>query len=187
MTDAGYTLTETLAALAVLGMAVGALSLGAQVVGSLQLSTGKAVKQLQSGRMAQGRLEALLARGAPFGSQAPDQLSGDAAAFHFSCGETAPCTVQVVTTGSAYQLKVADGATPSSAVVLPLAGDAHLIYLGSKGPSAVWPPSAPDRQALRSVAVLQTTSEGDVTVVEAKVWAEQPAQCAFDPVAQACR
>jgi prepilin-type N-terminal cleavage/methylation domain-containing protein len=187
MTDAGYTLTETLAALAVLGMAVGGLSLGAQVIGPLQLSTSKVVRQLQSARSTQQKLEQLLAQGAPFSSQLPDQLSGDAAGFHFACGGPAPCTAQIVAGDKGDQLKIGSGPASTNAVSLPLAGPAHFVYRGSKGPGDVWPPSDPARQALKSITLLRTTKQGDVTVIEAKVWAEQRAQCDFDSVMQDCR
>jgi len=187
MTDAGYTLTETLAAMAVLGLAFGGLSLGAGVIGSLQLSTGQVVKQQQTVRAAQETLEQLLALGAPFGSQAPDQLSGDASGFHFACGAPTPCAAQVTTGTTDQLLKVTNGGTPATTVTLPVTGGAHFAYRGSKALNDVWPPADPGRQALRSVALLQTTDQGDVALLDAKVWAEQPAQCDFDPVMQGCR
>jgi prepilin-type N-terminal cleavage/methylation domain-containing protein len=187
MTDAGYTLTETLAALAVLGMAVGGLSLGAQVIGPLQLSTGKTVQQLQAERSTQQALEQLLEKGAPFGSQLPEQLSGDTTGFHFACGGIAPCTAQIVTGETGGELKIGSGAQPTTLVSLPLAGPAHFVYRSSRGLSDAWPPSDPVRQALKSITLLQTTHGGDVAVIEAKVWVEQRAQCDFDSVIQDCR
>ncbi|HEX4712062.1 hypothetical protein [Phenylobacterium sp.] len=187
MSDAGYTLSETLAAMAVLGMAIGGLTLGAQVVGSLQLSTSRSVSQLQSVRAAQAALEQMLARGAPFGSQQPDQFAGDAQGFRFACGAPQPCSAQILTAGKATQLKLGDGKTSAAGVGLPLSTPAHFIYRGAKTASTVWPPTDPTRQALRSVALLQTATQGETALIEARIWAEQSAQCAFDSVMQDCR
>jgi len=187
MNDAGYTLAETLAALAVIGLSIGGLSLAAQVIAPLQLSTGKTVRLLESTRAAGVSLERLLARGAPFGSQQPGQLSGDANGFQFQCGGTAPCSAQIVASGTATQLKVANGSGAPAVIALSLTSPAHFQYRGSSAQSDTWPPTGPARQALRSVSLLQTTPQGDAAVLQAKVWPEEPAQCDFDPILQACR
>jgi len=187
MSDAGYTLTETLAALAVVGMAIGGLSLGVQVIGPLQLSASKTVTHVQSTRSSQELLEELLAQGAPFSSHAPDDLSGGAEGFRFSCGAPAPCVVQVVVAGKVSRLQIATGHTPSTTVGLPLAGAAHFVYRSVKGSSDVWPPTDSTRQTLRSVALLQATDQGEMAVLDARTWSEQRAACDFDPVMQDCR
>jgi prepilin-type N-terminal cleavage/methylation domain-containing protein len=186
--DAGYTLSEMLAALAVIGLSVGGLSLGVQVIAPLQLSTSRAVSKLESTRAAQQRLEQWLARGAPFGSQQPDQLSGDATNLQFQCGEPAPCTAQILTAGATAQLKLTNGDSAATPSVLPLtAAAASFRYHSAETEGQAWPPSDTTRQALRSVALLQTTSQGDTAVLEARIWPEQHAICDFDPVMQDCR
>lgn len=186
MNDAGYTLAETLAAMAVISLGIGGLSLGAQAIGTQQLSTGRTVSGLEANRSAGQLIESLLAKGAPYGSQQPEQLSGDGGGFQFQCGRSARCTAQIVTGSTTTQLKIANGDGPTK-VALLLAAPAHIQYRGSASVSDVWPPSDPARQTLRSVSVLQATSQGDVAVLEAKVWPEETAQCDFDPIQQDCR
>jgi hypothetical protein len=187
MRDAGYTLSETLAAMAVLGMAIGGLTLGAQVVGSQQLATSRTVGELQSVRAAQGALERMLARGAPFGSQQPDQFAGDAQGFHFACGAPQPCSAQILTAGKTTRLTLGDGKTAAASVGPPLTAPARFLYRGARTVADAWPPTDPARQTLRSVALLQTARQGETAVIEARIWAEQRAQCAFDSVMQDCR
>jgi hypothetical protein len=186
MNDAGYTLSETLAAMAVLGLAIGGLTLGAEVIGSQQLSTGNTVKQLQSIRATQGALEQMLARGAPFGAQQPDQLAGDSQALHFACGAPQPCAAQIVTAGTGSRLTLVSGEAPATSVTLSLPRPARFSYRGARTAGDIWPPADPAGQILRSIAVLQTAKQGDISVIEAKVWPEQRARCGFDAVAQEC-
>jgi len=187
MNDAGYTLTETLAALLVVGMAIGGLSLGLQVLGPLQLSTSRIVSQERQVRASEQSLEKFLALGAPFSSQDPDALKGDGQGFRFVCGQVAPCTAQILSDDKLTQLKISRlGPTPSSSLVT-LSGAARFAYRSATTTSDVWPPATPDAQTLRAVVLFQMTSRGEAPSLQAKVWSEERPNCAFDPIAQDCR
>jgi type II secretory pathway pseudopilin PulG len=187
VSEAGYTLTETLAAMAVIGMTVGALSLGVQVIGKLQASTSQVVGQLQSTRAAQQTMEQLLARGAPFGSKRPARLSGTERDFRFECGDPAPCSAHIIDDAKQSRVIVARGLASAPATVAALRGPGRFIYGSAKASSDVWPPSAPGEQALRSIVLMQMAREGETPLIAAKIWSEQAAQCAFDPVVQDCQ
>jgi prepilin-type N-terminal cleavage/methylation domain-containing protein len=187
MSEAGYTLTETLAAMAVIGLAMGSLSLGAQLIGGGQLRINQTASSLQSSRLIQTRLEALLAAGAPFGSQQPDRLSGDARSLRFACGAAEPCTAALTATGPDSQLTITPGATGSAPWSLLVPGAAHFVYRSTRGAGSIWPPADPARQSLGAVLLVRSSVTTDIPVISAKVWAEEPAACDFDPVALGCR
>lgn len=179
----GYTLSETLAAMAVLGLGIGGFSLGMQVIGGQQLAVSGELARLQAARAARVELEQALADGAPFRAHQPAQLSGDAAGFRFECGAAAAC-----------EARLADGAVEfareGDAVRryrLPSAAPARFVYRGAAGSvGGAWPAAA-GREALRSVSLVQDGANGEAVVFDARVWAEQPRACAFDPILGDCR
>lgn len=187
MNDAGYTLTETLAAMAVLGMAVGGLSLTVQVLGPQQLATSRTVARLEAARGAETLLERLLALGEPFDAQQPDQLSGDATGFHFQCGGTAPCRAELADGAHGHELRIFDGRAEDAVARLGAPATARFLYRDASATEPAWPPASPGRHVLRSIGLVRSAEAGDSALIEAKLWREQPATCAFDPVTQACR
>jgi hypothetical protein len=50
-----------------------------------------------------------------------------------------------------------------------------------------WPPASGAREALQFVALVDETPSGVTPLLIARVWVEEPAVCAFDPVLQDCR
>jgi hypothetical protein len=70
---------------------------------------------------------------------------------------------------------------------LPADTPLRFVYRGVDGPILVWPPQSGQRQALRSVALVQGEGDGERVLFEAKIRLEQPLDCAFDPVMQDCR
>lgn len=185
MSEAGYTLSETLAAMAVISLAIGGLSQGLQVLGPLQRSTSATVFQTQAAQQVQDRIERLLAVNAPFASADPAHFSGDANGFQFECAAPQICKVEVTVDQEPAKLRVFDGRTALE-VPLPASGAAHFLYRGSRAVQGLWPDAA-GNQTLKSVALVQSTKGGDVAVLEAKVWSEQSLHCAFDPISQDCR
>lgn len=187
MTDAGYTLTETLAAMAVISLAVGGLSLGAQVIGGAQLRTAQVVSQLQSLRDAQERLETLMGRGAPFVVQRPEDLSGDASGFRFTCAAAAPCEARLAASDTTTTLTISRGDPAAKPMAVSFPGAARFVYRNADAASDAWPPSGPTRQALRSVSLVTSDPKGEAAILVAKVWSVQLARCGFDPITQDCR
>jgi len=187
MSDAGYTLVETLAAMAVVGLALGGLSLGMQVLGPSHLATSQAIAALDSARNAETRFEGLLARGAPYGSGSGAPLTGDGKALTFGCGRAKPCRAELAADGPALAFRIYDGQSDTPVQTLRAPDGARLTYGGQWTTSAIWPPADPRRQALRSIALIKAAAADAPPLIEARIWGEEPAVCAFDPVMQDCR
>lgn len=187
MSEAGYTLTETLAAMAVIGLAAGGISLGMQVIGAQQGAVGATVLKAQEARAAEQWLERRFAEHGPFRSHQAQQFSGGADGFRFACGAAAPCDVRVVAGDDGPRLEVFRGIGATVAFRLPSDAPARFLYRGAGEAGATWPPADAARQALRSVSLLQGEAGHERVVFEVRVRTEQPADCQFDAVMQDCR
>jgi len=187
MSEAGYTLTETLAALAVLGLAMGGLSLGLEVIGRLQLQASQGVAKDHVLRASQSLVDGLLLAGAPYRSHEPDRFTGTGEGFRFACGAPDPCEVSLRRDGTNEQLRIQSPSGDPMEIAVGPAGEARFIYQGSAGASETWPPQAPERQALKAVSLIRTSSAGEAILLSARLWLEQPAPCAYDAVLQDCR
>jgi prepilin-type N-terminal cleavage/methylation domain-containing protein len=183
VSDDGYTLTETLAAMAVIGLTMGGVSLGMQVLGAQQSGVGAVAKRTQDARAAETWLEQALADGAPFGAHQPARLSGDASGLVFDCDASAPCEARLTPDGDAVTLRLSGGRAAERVVRLAGPRPARFAYRGLSEALTSWPPAGGVREPLRSVALL----EGQQVLLEARVHAEQPVDCAFDPVLKDCR
>lgn len=183
MSDAGYTLVETLAALLVLTLAMSGLAGSMKVLSDQQARVTSVIAQNEARQRAQAALDALFAGQGPFGSHQPQRFDGNASALTFDCQAAAPCGAQldVRPQGLALILRAESGE-----VTYPLPGaGGRFVYEGRRGVSATWPPQSSERQALRAVS-LETTDAGR-TLLRSPVWLEQPVNCAFDPVLEDCR
>jgi len=187
MSEAGYTLSETLAAMAVLSLSVGSLSLGLQVLGPSQHAAGSLAARVQTARTMQVRLERLLDRGAPFSAEDAARFNGDTTAFQFSCGAPQLCAVGIENAATSSRLLIFDGRASHASLPLPSAAPARFQYRGAQALSDSWPPVGGAEHALRSISLVQTSATGGVALLDARVWAEQAEQCALDPISQACR
>ena len=187
MSDDGYTLVETLAALLVLGLAIAGLASGVQVLAGWQRRAADSSAGYQALRLAQVTTERLLNRSAPYRAHLAEDFSGDAGRLRFRCGP-AECAVAIQETASGLALRIADGSGEPREVRLRQEGPARFVYHGRSGTADQWPPSdAVGRQELRSVSLVRTGDASAVPLIEARIWAEQPVECQFDPVLQDCR
>lgn len=186
MNEAGYTLTETLAAMAVIGLAMGGLSLGMQVIGRLQLQASQGVVKDHEIRASQNLVDNLLLAGAPFRSHEADRFVGTGEGFRFACGAPDPCEVSLRRDGSGEQLRIQSQSGDPMEVGIG-AGEARFVYQGSAGVSDIWPPQAPERQSLKAISLIRTSSSGEAILLSARLWLEQPAPCAYDTVLRDCR
>lgn len=189
MSDDGYTLAETLAALAMIGLAVGGLSMAVQMMARQQAQISETVAETGARRAADVYLQRLIDVQGAFRSHEPDRFQGDASGFRFACAEGATCKVEISSDAKGLGLDVLEG---DEVRRLPLRrqGEARFVYRGLLGETEAWPPSRPERQALRSVALIQKEADGparEVELIETRIWSEQPADCAFDTVMQDCR
>lgn len=186
MSDSGYTLAEVLAALFIVGLATGGLVLTTSVLGRLQVKVGGAVATAHAARTAQVALEMALASGAPFRSQDPGRFRGEGDAFRFACGESA-CRAALLRDDEGLRMQLSGPAGEDRLVDLKATGEARFVYHSNKASHSEWPPSGESREVLQSVSILAGPQSREAPLVHARLWAEQPVDCAFDVVIQDCR
>jgi prepilin-type N-terminal cleavage/methylation domain-containing protein len=188
MSEAGYTLTETLAAMAVISLAMGGFVFGVQVLSPAELTISRTTAKVEALRATQQRLEGLLALGAPFPSSDASALRGDDHAMQFGCGAAKPCRAELsASAGGDVRLALYDGRSDGPVFSLAAPKTARLAYRGVASGDSHWPPSDPKLQSLRSIALLGGDDAAAPALFEAHVWREQPLDCAFDPVTGGCR
>lgn len=185
MNDQGYTLTEMLAALVMIGLAVGGLTMGVRVIGHGEAAVARASGEGRALRNVQAALVGVLDVQGPFRTKDGATFSGLRDAFSFACGRPSPCGVSLSSAASGAELQVSLASGPVRTIDLPGSVAAHFVYVGNQTSGETWPhpPTTPD--SLRSVVLVRDTDGASIASVH--VWREQPADCAFDPVAGDCR
>ena len=178
--EAGYTLAETLAALLIIGLAMGGLFEGMRLLSRIQAGTTQTVADARALRRAEAALAGLMAL------RHPDDrtLRGDRTSFSFDCAEP-PCAAELVSEGGRTALRIRRGKV-SQAYPLPAVRQANLVYDTRSGRLDRWPP-VEEPTFPRAVSVIGQTPRGDIPVVAVGSWIEQSKTCAYDLVAQACR
>ncbi|MDR3511016.1 MAG: prepilin-type N-terminal cleavage/methylation domain-containing protein [Caulobacteraceae bacterium] len=183
MSEAGYTLVEMLAALIIIGLAVGGLTEAAHVVGRAQAAAMRTAAQARALRAADQALARLVLRQGPFASDAPNAFEGGAQSLAFPCRDGSTCRADLQPNArAATRLAIATGT-----VEPPLSlgqGQAAFVYGGDSDVNGNWPPSGP-RQILHWIGVQDVSSGAPLALAD--VWREEPPGCVFDPIAQACR
>lgn len=180
MNDDGYTLAEALAAMLILGLAMGGLAEGARVIGRMQTPVVAARNNDQALRRAEAGLTGLMRRRAG-GDQS---LTGDGQALRFNCGAET-CGLSVDGDSAHPALRVWRGEVAQS-FPLPPAGKVSLVYLARDGRFDRWPQPGPSRD-LSGVMVVETSARGEMPLVVARSWIEHPKTCEFDMIAKGCR
>lgn len=183
MNDEGYTLVEMLAALLIIGLAVGGLSQAMRVIGLTQSATARAISEERERQTIDRRLEALLASRGPFVSNDASGVYGGQDTFTFDCGKTSPCGVRLSTGGKSERVAIGS-ATPT---VLAKTDDLGLVYGGDRGSSETWPPTNSQRQTLQWFAIVGGSQEQPSPVAVARLWREEAPDCVFDLISQTCR
>lgn len=186
MTEDGYTLAETLAALMVLGLAIGGVGACAHLLGRWQASISEVAENVQAVRAAQVALERLLNDNTPFRAHMPDDFTGDAKAFRFRCG-AAECSVRISAGEGGEAVEIAEDGKRIQVMPLSPLEPAQFFYRSRQGNLDRWPPQGPERQELQAVSLIQDADGQSTPVLEIRTWREQPASCHFDPVMQDCR
>lgn len=185
MSEAGYTLAETLAALVMIGLAVGGLAEGAQVLGRLQAASAKASRSNGEVRRIGQAMDSVLKATGPFASDAGD-FEGKADRFSFDCGR-ARCGAVISTTAGVSRIAFNAPGGAAGTIDLGKSGGWRFAYADRQGVGETWPPSGYGRRALKSVLLLQATAGGERAVSASRLWREQPAACSFDDIVGDCR
>ncbi len=186
MNQDGYTLAETLAALAMIGLAIGGLTAGVRVIG---LNQAAATRHLADGHSLGGAeqvLSRLFAGQGPFQSSDAGGLRADGRRLSFTCADASPCSASLDSGGLGERLSVVKG-RETEVAILPGVRSARFAYAGTQTLARVWPPASKDPEDLRSVLILDGSGANEVPIVIARLWREQPVTCAFDPIRQNCR
>lgn len=187
MTDAGYTATEALAALAILGLAMAGLTSGMQVIGRAQSTTTATLSAAASVRSLATKLDQLWIQRGPFRSNDAELFRGDGRHFDLACG-MGRCSADIV--GAA--VTISDVVGGAKTFQLEPYARPEFIYGGSDGVGGVWPPQPPPdptkpAQSLQFVAVADVSSGQVTPLAVSRLWDEQAPNCDFDSVAQDCR
>jgi prepilin-type N-terminal cleavage/methylation domain-containing protein len=182
MSADGYTLTEMLAALAILGLAFGGLTEGARVIGATQARTLTLARRAEAGRGAQAALERTLEGQGPFVSDGRGGFNGAPTAFSFDC-QAGRCGAQILPGEGHDWLIVREGSRQSRSA-LPASGGAF-AFVDAFGRSPVWPANPP--RPTRLTSVLVEGPQDARVLAAAHLWTEEPRDCVFDAIAQGCR
>lgn len=180
MRSDGYTLAEALAAMLILGLAMGGLVEGARIIGRLQAPTLVARRDSQTLRRAEASVASLLA----LRNGTDQSLKGDARAFRFAC-PAGECGLALDPRGDRERLTVTRGKVAQT-FLLPPAGNVSLVYLARDGRFDRWPPPGSPGE-LDGISVVGTSARGELPLVVARSWIEHPKTCEFDMIAKGCR
>lgn len=185
MSDAGYTLVETLAALTALGLAMSGLAAGVQLLAREQSATGALVSETSDRRRAQAAVDRLLEHLGPFRSHEPQRFEGTAQHFTFDCRQPTPCRIAWIETRRGLELEIRShgGETRTPLHAQP---PARFVYDSGLGLTSSWPPTGPERTRLRSVELV-SIGRPDGPLLKSRLWVEQPVACEFDTVLGDCR
>jgi hypothetical protein len=178
-------LVETLAALAALGLAMGGLAMGVQLLAREQSATGAVITETSDRRRAQAAVDRLLGPLGPFRSQEPQRLTGDSQQITFECGDPEPCRIAWIDSKHGLEVELR---SHGEVMRTPLhaAAPGRFVYESGLGQAPAWPPPGPERTRLRSIALI-SSAKPDEALIKARLWIEQPVACAFDTVLRDCR
>lgn len=180
MNEDGYTLAEVLAAMLILGLAMGGLVEGSRIIGRMQTPIVAARQDDQVLRRAEASVSGLLRLRAG-GDQT---LTGDPQGLQFTCGART-CGLFLTLGGDRPTLSVRRGEVAQT-FPLPHAGKLSLVYLARDGRFDRWPQPDSER-VLDGVMIVETSAQGELPLVVARSWIEHPKTCEFDMIARGCR
>lgn len=183
MNDEGYTLVDTLSALAILGLAMGSVLTGGALLTRTQMKTDAQVARAMSLKRASVALDGLLARAGPFRSR-DNAFIGTASSFEFACGQTT-CAAKLEPAESATVLRITRSSGEQESITLQHTEDARFTYTGGRAATASWPPQAVAPQRLRQLAIVAGTSSEPLATTTLSI--DQSFRCEFDAVSQDCR
>ncbi|MBO9709877.1 MAG: hypothetical protein J7521_16875 [Caulobacter sp.] len=185
MSDDGYTLAEAMAALVMVGLAIGGIAQASFMFGKLsRAAVGQAVV---GGRLdrAQTDLAGFMSQAGPVVDEAASGFDGAERTLAFDCGDDR-CSAELASASGQTRLILRQRGRRAMIRALGDRARARFVYLDERGVQPRWPSgqaAAPRPVALRAVALV----DGDVPLAVAPVWARQPATCGFDSISGDCR
>jgi|GEM_PF-3266530 len=187
MSEQGYTLVETLAALLIIALAISGLTVALQVLARGQAGVVALTDHADALRRAEVTMDRLFDGRGPFRSSQSDAFIGADHLIQFDCAQAAPCTVELLqASNNQLSLRVKKGGSATS-LRLGAAAPAHFRYEGTLASLKTWPPPSEPRQALRAISIVQDHADDHAVLLESHLWTQEAATCAFDVVLQDCR
>lgn len=189
MNDDGYTLAEMLAALAILGLAIGGLGLVVSLISRQQWTAQRLHDRLADARAADRALDVLFANELAAGANLRD-LQGDTEGLSFTCG-TARCAAQLRSDGKRTLLLLRDRSGVGRRLRLR-ARNLRFSYVGASGASDGWPAprlgdTPPDDSKKSAPRTIILRSDAAAPLAVARIEAREPRDCRYDTIAAACR
>ena len=180
MSDEGYTLAEMLAALAILGMAVGGLGLVTSLIARQQLAASRVSARLMEDRAAERALTLWL------DGQDAATLTGDDRTLSATC-DPATCTARLQTDRQRTMLILHSRSGPARRLRLRQP-NVRFGYRDIRGETAAWPRTDGEGEVadVPPRAIVLTAANKTILAV-ARVWPREPRDCRFDAIAGACR
>ncbi|MFT4252061.1 MAG: hypothetical protein QM608_06225 [Caulobacter sp.] len=185
MHEDGYTLAEALAAIVMIGLAIGGLAQAVHVIGRLQVGAAAGVQaQARLGRLQQALDRQMVQVGPAWSDAGPAE--GSAGAASLPCGGEAVCGLALESGADGGVLSMVDARGVRRSVAFAAAKPA-LRFVDATGVHDAWPPAAPTpRRPLLAVAVIDAGRGGRPLAV-GRIWSRQPGACQFDGVSGQCR
>ena len=182
MNDDGYTLAEMLAALTILGLAMGGLSLVVGLISRQQLTSNRIQARLAADRAVDQALTAWLAQ------DGAGDLQGDARRLSFPCAAAA-CAASLQAEGrrTLLILRSASGRARRLRLSNPAV---RFSYGGDQGAVDAWPPAeispaSAKGPTLRTVLLAAPRAAAPLAVVS--ISPREPRDCQFDAIIGGCR
>ncbi len=182
MSDEGYTLAEALAAIVMIGLAIGGLAQAAHVIGRLQERSAASVQTGTREQALQQGLDRHLQAVEPVWSDRSGVLASARSAV-LPCGYGAVCRLDLERSAEGERLSLRDARGRKRALSLGATHGARFEYVDDGGVHDAWPPAALPRRTLRAIAVL----DGKRPLAVGRIWPAQLKPCVFDSVAGQCR
>ena len=181
MKQDGYTLAETLAALLIIGLALGGLAQAVHVLGRLESRTSGSLSAARSQRAVQLALGHALTM---LGAEAI-AVHGDDMNFEATNASERLIAMHVRETATGADLQFNSDSAVSIVHLAPPARP-RLRYGAQSGRLESWPPSS-GAGALRSIAIVDEAGRPPSPIALARISSSSPWACDFDPMIHDCR
>ncbi len=179
-----------MAALVMIGLAVGGLGQATYLVARLNRDAGAQIAVDRHIGGAQRTLDGLLSQAGPFRRRDVEGFKGHAASFVFPCDQERLCGAELVAGRDQTILVVQRGGHATASRSLGRLRDPHFAYRDAAGLHDVWPAGEDadnGRLTLDAVALIEGRGPASGPLAVATVWGQQAAACQFDSISGECR